>query len=241
MDIIKIDRKNSKLIAHAGHGFETENTIAGFIAAGNRSYYGIETDVHVTKDKKFVILHDDNMKNISGVDKVVAESTLEELQAIPLFDKFDGETRTDLRVPELSDYIKICKKYNKVAVLELKAELSEEDAENLIELYKKYDYLKKAVFISFKWNNLMLVRKFSPNQEVQFLTDGEMVFTDEFLDKVAENKFDLDIHIWTTTKENIERMHQRGIKVNVWTIDGKEVGEEVASFGADFITTNLME
>ena len=98
------------------------------------------------------------------------------------------------------------KKYNKVAVLELKAELSEEDAENLIELYKKYDYLKKAVFISFKWNNLMLVRKFSPNQEVQFLTDGEMVFTDEFLDKVAENKFDLDIHIWTTTKENIERM-----------------------------------
>ena len=241
MNIIKIDRKNSKLIAHAGHGFETENTIAGFITAGNRSYYGIETDVHITKDKKFVILHDRNMLKISGVDMVVAESTLEQLQAIPLFDKFDGETRTDLRVPELSDYIKICKKYHKVAVLELKSDFDEEDAEAVIELFKKYYYLDKTVFISFKWDNLKNIRKYSPNQEVQFLTGGDMVFTDEFLDKVTENNFDMDIHIWTATKEVIEKMHQRGIKVNVWTIDGKEVGEEIASFGADFITTNLME
>ena len=68
-----------------------------------------------------------------------------------------------------------------------------------------------------------------------------MVFTDEFLDKVAANKFDLDIHVWTTTKEAVERMHERGIEVNVWTIDGKEAGEEVISYGIDYLTTNLLE
>ncbi|MBE6730850.1 MAG: hypothetical protein E7564_04070 [Ruminococcaceae bacterium] len=205
MNTIKIDRKNCKLVAHAGHGLETENTIAGFIAAGNRDYYAIETDMHVTKDKKFVILHNDNMLAISGVDKVVKDSTLEELQAIPIYDKYDGTFRSDLRVPEVSEYIKICKKYEKVAVLEIKAKLTDEDAENLTELFKKYEYLEKAIFISFKWDNLVRVRKFAPDCKVQFLTGGEMVFTDEFLDKVAANKFDLDIHVWTTTKEVIEK------------------------------------
>ena len=241
MNTIKIDRKNCKLVAHAGHGLETENTIAGFIAAGNRDYYAIETDMHVTKDKKFVILHNDNMLAISGVDKVVKDSTLEELQAIPIYDKHEGGFRSDLRVPEVSEYIRLCKKYEKVAVLEIKAKLTDEDAENLVELFKKYDYLDKTTFISFEWDNLVRVRKFAPDCKVQFLTDGEMVFTDEFLDKVAANKFDLDIHVWTTTKEAVERMHERGIEVNVWTIDGKEAGEEVISYGIDYLTTNLLE
>lgn len=62
MDTIKIDKNNVKLIAHRGvSGIERENTAAAFVAAGNRSYYGIETDVHVTKDGKFVIIHDYNI------------------------------------------------------------------------------------------------------------------------------------------------------------------------------------
>ena len=59
MDTIKINRKNSKIIAHRGVcGLETENTAAAFIAAGNRSYYAIETDVQVTADGEFVVMHE---------------------------------------------------------------------------------------------------------------------------------------------------------------------------------------
>lgn len=241
MNTIKFDRKNSKLIAHAGHGLEMENTIPGFIAAGNRSYYGIETDVHITKDKKFVILHDGNMKRISGVDKVIAESTLAELQAIPVYDKEAGKFRSDLRVPELSEYIGICKKYEKKIVLELKAYFDEADTKKLIDLFNEYEYLSEATFISFKWENLVNVRKFSPRQKVQFLTNEKVEFTDELLDKVAGNNFDLDIHVWTATEETLGKMHERGIEVNVWTIDDKETGEKIASFGADYITSNILE
>ena len=54
MDTIKINKKNVLMIAHRGvSGLETENTKEAFIIAGNKSYYGIETDVHVTLDGKF--------------------------------------------------------------------------------------------------------------------------------------------------------------------------------------------
>ena len=60
MDSIKLDTRTAKMIAHRGlSGIEKENTNAAFIAAGNRSYFGIETDVHKTVDGKFVIIHDD--------------------------------------------------------------------------------------------------------------------------------------------------------------------------------------
>ena len=46
-DTIKIaDHGSTKFVAHRGvSGLETENTAAAFIAAGNRSYYGVETDI----------------------------------------------------------------------------------------------------------------------------------------------------------------------------------------------------
>ena len=45
MDTIKINKKNTKMVAHAGlFGMETANTNAGFIAAGNRSYWGVESN-----------------------------------------------------------------------------------------------------------------------------------------------------------------------------------------------------
>ena len=53
---IKLENKgHTQMIAHRGVcGLEPENTNAAFIAAGNRSYYGIESDVHKTADGKFV-------------------------------------------------------------------------------------------------------------------------------------------------------------------------------------------
>ena len=63
-----------RMIAHRGvSGLERENTNAAFVAASNRSYFGIETDVHVTRDGKFIIHHDDNIKRMTGVDAVIEE------------------------------------------------------------------------------------------------------------------------------------------------------------------------
>ena len=69
MNTKKFNKKSTKVIAHRGlSGIEVENTASAFVAAGNRSYYGIETDVHRTADGKFVIGHDNDLKRIAGVD-----------------------------------------------------------------------------------------------------------------------------------------------------------------------------
>ena len=84
MDTIKlINKGDCKMIAHRGVSkLERENTAAAFVAAGNRSYFGVETDIYVTKDGKYAVNHDGNLKRVGGVDLPVEESTLAELRAV---------------------------------------------------------------------------------------------------------------------------------------------------------------
>ena len=54
MNTIKFNHYGTQVVAHRGlSGIERENTAAAFVAAGNRSYYGIETDIWRTADGHF--------------------------------------------------------------------------------------------------------------------------------------------------------------------------------------------
>ena len=97
MDTIKINSQNTKMVAHRGvSGIELENTNASFIAAGNRSYYGIETDVHKTADGRFVVHHDDKTGRLCHTDVTVEETTFEVLRSLRLNDKEGDPDRADL-------------------------------------------------------------------------------------------------------------------------------------------------
>ena len=90
MNTIKIENKKCKIIAHRGlSGLECENTNAAFVAAGNRSYFGIETDVHVTKDGKYIIIHDNSTKRVSDKEFDVEKSRYKKLKKVRLYDKVD--------------------------------------------------------------------------------------------------------------------------------------------------------
>ena len=254
MDTIKIDKGHTQMVAHAGlMGMETSNTCAGFIAAGNRSYWGSECDVRVAKDS-MAVLHNATTAGICPVELTVAESTLEELQSLALYDRpfFYGmenyglaaggtKTRADLRIPSLQEYIHICKKYGKICVLELKHPMQPEALACVAEQYRAMDYVDGVVFISFYMENLTGMRELIPECAVQYLTDEKREFTDAFLDEIAALGFDLDIHIFTTTKELVERIHSRGIKVNVWTCDWPERARDLVAWGVDYITSNILE
>ena len=107
MDTIRIDDKKSTLmVAHRGlSGIERENTCSAFVAAGNRSYFGIECDVHRTADGRYVIIHDDNTERVAMDRLEVESSTYETLRSLRLTDKNGERGRIDLRIPSLEEYI----------------------------------------------------------------------------------------------------------------------------------------
>ena len=239
---IKIESGNVKMIAHRGlSGIERENTCPAFVAAGNRSYFGIETDVHVTKDGKFVIIHDETVKRVSSgeYDINVEESNYSDIEKIVLPDLDNTTYRKDIRIPLLKEYISICKKYEKICVLEIKNHFEIEDIEKLINEIKELKYIENVIFISFDFENCVNVRKYLPENEVQFLTSKGI--TGDLIEKLCENNLDLDIKYTRLNRKNIELLHSKGIKVNCWTCDDKSDAEKLVSYGVDYITSNILE
>lgn len=91
------------LIAHRGYYNNKkgipENSVIAFKKAIDNNYL-IELDVRLTKDKKLVVFHDDNLKRVCGVNKRVKDLTYKELLKYNLFD-------TTQKVPLFSEVIKL--------------------------------------------------------------------------------------------------------------------------------------
>lgn len=96
-----------------------ENSMGAFRNAVENGF-GMEMDVHLTKDDQLVVFHDDSLQRMCGVDRPISQCTLAELQklrlkdtdeGIPTFDEFlklvDGkvpliiELKSDARIEEL--------------------------------------------------------------------------------------------------------------------------------------------
>ncbi len=240
MNTIKFDKKNVKVVAHRGvSGIERENTCASFIAAGNRSYYGIETDIHKTADGNYIIIHDNTTERVALDNLEVEKSTFQTLRSLQLTNSYDGErSRLDLHLPTLAEYIDICKRYEKDAVLELKNAFAEEEVLEICENIEKLGYLEHVVFISFSYDNLVYLRRKYPNQPAQFLTSK---YEDSLIARLKEWNLDLDIRESALTAENTAELKAAGITVNCWTVDDPARAEELVGYGVDMITTNILE
>lgn len=239
MDTLKLDKGKARLIAHRGlSGLEVENTCSAFVASGNRSYYGIEMDIHLSADGHFIINHDDNFERVAGVGKKICDMTLDEIKQIVLFDKDGTKNRHDLHPTTLECYLGIVTRYQKHAVIELKSDFSDKDILRIIDTVRGFSYLDNTTFISFNYENLVKVRKVLPSQSAQYLI---WHLTDEEIARLERDKLDADVWCMELTKEQIDRAHARGIKVNCWTVNEIPEGEKFVSWGIDFITTNILE
>jgi len=221
----------TKYIAHRGfQSRNIENTIEAFEYAASTKAFGIETDVHITKDKQFVCFRDDSTLRLCGKEMVIEQTTLGELQKLKIMGKY--------KIPTLEEYIKICKSGKKVCVVEIKNPLEHADIELLVNRIKDLGYLDKTIFITFAWQNILQLRRLLPEQEIQFLS---LVYDEVMLPVLAREKIDLDIEYTCLTKERIEYCKSLGVKVNCWVIDDEKIAKHFESCGIDYITSNIFQ
>ena len=112
-----------------------ENCLESFKASFKRKY-GIETDIHATKDNKFVCFHDFTLKRIFKINQSIKNINYKDLK------KF--------KIPLLNEVLELSK--NKFPIfIEIKPLLNKKLLSKLISETKKF---KKCIFISFKHENI---------------------------------------------------------------------------------------
>src|SRR5579864_4055936 len=97
-------RSGPEIVAHRGSSEEApENTLAAF-RLGFQEADACELDIHLSKDAQVVVMHDANTQRTAGVDKLIAQQTLGELQALDA-GRWKGENFAGERIPLLSDVL----------------------------------------------------------------------------------------------------------------------------------------
>lgn len=98
-------RKRPLIFAHRGcSSLAPENTMAAYRLAREVGSPGIELDIHLCASGELVVIHDDNLKRTTGLDKSVEEATLAEIRELDAGAWF-GPAFKGERVPLLTEVL----------------------------------------------------------------------------------------------------------------------------------------
>ncbi len=145
----------SELLIHRGivNKKYKENLLKSFKKSFDKGY-GIETDIHATKDNEFICFHDFTLNRIFKKKKSIKELNYSKIKYI--------STKDNKPIPLLRDLLKASK--NKYPLfIEIKPNLSKK---LLIKLFKETARYSNCVFISFKHKNIFNLLKIKRNIKV---------------------------------------------------------------------------
>ena len=221
------------MIAHKGyHVIEVENTYDAFVEAGKRSFYGIETDIYLTKDSYWICNHDTVVK---GMSKSIMDSTYEEIMQVDLSMNPDKV----VHVCTFQEYLSVCKKYKKHPYIELKMTPSKQILDNLLYYIDQQEMMDECVFISFGQMVLNMVRELCVTYDyhpgIELLTEGKN-YTNAYNDDMSVSSYYLDL-----TKAIVDDFHDKGLTVSAWTVNDVNSINRLIEMGVDYVTSDIID
>ncbi|WP_176014241.1 glycerophosphodiester phosphodiesterase [Victivallis sp. Marseille-Q1083] len=228
------------LIAHRGESEAVpENTIESFVLAWTRGAAGIEGDFHLTKDKRLVCMHDDNALRTCGVNRRIADMTLDEICELDC-GQWKSPAWAHTEVPTLEEVLETIPEDGRIYI-ELKT-IGSEVVDELRRVVEESGLREEQlVIIAFDREVVKASKAAFGGLKVYWLTCLDEGLTPEkMVATVKELGADgVDCHATDKlTAEYVEAMHRAGLEFHVWTVDDCEQARRLIEFGVDSITTN---
>ena len=224
-----------KLIAHRGlSSLAPENTIKAFeLAAVEESFYGIECDIHETKDGHFVVFHDDDLKRMAKVHLNIDDMTYDDIQKYPIKAGSKYRQYPEQNIPLIQDFLMICEENQKAAIIEIKKINDIEHLHNLLNIFDDFPSIE-IILISFNLNYLKYIRAIS-DMPLQFLTDK---ITESLIYDLRVNQIDFSIQKDSFKPNQIAKLKKKGFMVATFTVNKKSTLKQLTNFGIDYVTTD---
>lgn len=237
-------RRGTRFFAHRGaQSIKPENSLPALKGTNNHS--GFEIDVHQTKDKKWVVMHDGNIDRMTAKKGAISSYNYADLRKIPISKGMipNRYTTAEMVIPSLEEALEVAKDKQLIPVIEIKKDATDKydkaSYDSLVELFKKYNVVDEMLVISFDYNSLKEVKSRLPEVEVSWLTNN---ITDANIKQAValgrNSGLDTKYTDTTFTAANVAKAHKAGLKVGAWTTPDDGPREKLLNMGVDFITTN---
>lgn len=246
-----LDSCETLVFAHRGaKATQPENTLASFKEAIAVGAEGIELDVHLSKDNRLIVIHDEKVNRTTDGKGYIKDLTLEELKVLDAGSWFGNEFSGE-RLPTLDEVLNLLEQssYTGVLNIEIKTDKIRYEGieQGLAKLMSSFDWSFDYIYSSFEFQSLELMNELSPGVELDYLMKQEgwkyrLGVESNIIDAIHPSKafffkklircrgLDKPIRLWTVNSEREMAIAFRKNVAGVMTDDPKraiEVREEV--------------
>ncbi|MEY8443049.1 glycerophosphodiester phosphodiesterase [Lactococcus ileimucosae] len=221
------------IISHRGVSEKNgvQNTIPALIET-SQTYHPdyVEMDVRETKDKQFVVIHDENLRHLAGVNKKVNELTLAELTKLTV-----RENGKSAPLPSFDEYLKEADKLHQKLLIEIKIPLNDDaDAvsKNFLQRYKKDIEMKHHQVQSLSFD---LARSLKNHDSSTFVS---YIMTYNLIGVPKSNVDAFSVEISTLDSEFVEKAHDYGKKVYAWDVNTPTTVQRMRLYDVDGLITD---
>ena len=230
-------KKLPLILAHRGLVTKyQENTLPAIQAAIESPHCnGTEFDVFLTKDKKVVLFHDENLKRVTGVDKNIYDLTWDDLKTIQILPEIevDGGLRKydkPLNIPLLEDALEEIKGKDFFVDIELKAYSpswsKRQVGSEVAKIVKRMDIMEQVVCTSFNFFMLYDLEKEHRETPSGFAYDDNMPLSMKTLNWLMEANI-IGKMVYSNAvcsehtlidEDTVKKYHNRNMKVGTFTL-----------------------
>lgn len=224
-----------------------ENTVEAIKLAYDLGSLMIETDVNLTKEGHLVVMHGKNeLKKYWGIDKEVADLTLEDLKNSKLVcpQNFDKKY-ANVKIPTFDEILKVIPK-DKRFELEIKV-YGDAFADKAVEAIKRAGLTEKNVLVTcFNPEVIKDFKKKYPNFKTMYICwitkkNGNLSKTAENIIEIAKDAGASEVAIGgyrNIDRQYVKKIQDAGLLVGVWQVENLNDLDFAYQLGANRVCSN---
>ncbi|RLQ90489.1 glycerophosphodiester phosphodiesterase [Planomicrobium sp. Y74] len=229
-----------RIYAHRGcSGTYPENTLAAFKAAAELPITGVEIDVHLTKDREIVVIHDEKVNRTTDGKGYIKDMTLSEVRKLDAGSWFSDEFASE-KIPTLDEVFDIFQDTNHRLNIELKTDVFPYEGlvGKVLEAAEKRGFLHRILISSFNHEDIQTVSR-KKTVESAILTLDIYVDVYDYARVVGTNRIHMSLP--GAFRRMATDALRKGAIVYVYTVNEIKYAQQLQQIGIHGIFTDFPE
>lgn len=227
------------ILAHRGDSKTfAENTMPAFESAFSVDADGLEIDVQLTRDGRIAVIHDETVDRVADGKGWVGDRTYDELSVLNA-----AHHRPDLeacRIPLLEEVLELIQGTDKVINIELKdsVRLYPGLIEAAMAMVQKMGVQEQIIYSSFNHYSMARIKELDKDAVTGLLYSHPLYKPWKYAEAAEADALHPDYRN-LRIPGYMAACRERGLMVNVWTVDGEKDILQMLKADVDAIITNV--
>lgn len=220
-------------ISHKGVADDdgVQNTIQALQRTSRRYHPDyVEMDIHETKDRQFVVMHDENLRKLTGINKRPRQLTLQQLTRLTA-----QERGQKARVTSFDNYLAHAERLHQKLIVELKT--TREDSPDVVKLFnRRYGRLivrRHYIVHSLDYGLVRKLHRLNPRMHILYLQAYNFTNPMTTVEGFNNEYSSLNQHF-------IDAAHHQGQPVYAWTVNRPGAMKQLVNERVDGIVTDRL-